>query len=207
MFHTAKNRILSAALLCISASVFAQGLPADPTFEVRPIITPGVLEKKSSTALQSLGIAAEQGDAKAQYQLGMSYLNGLNTKKDIEKAAQWFAMAASQGDDRAQVRLGYLTEFGRGVQLDINRSTQLYKMSSEQGNTEAHARYARALELGQGVQKDPIKAFALYRLANRAGEQLGEKGVERMNKILTSEQKSRARDLENKIRKEMPTRY
>lgn len=207
MLHTAKNRVLLTTLLCMSGSVIAQGLPADSTFEVRPIITPGVLQNNPSNPLQALEFSAEQGDSKAQYQLGMSYLNGLNTKKDIAKAAQWFAMAASQGDDRAQVRLGYLTEFGRGVQLDINRATQLYKMASEQGNTEAHARYARALELGQGVQKDPIKAFALYRLANRAGEQLGEKGVERMNRTLSSEQKSIARDLENKIRKETPTRY
>jgi hypothetical protein len=46
--------------------------------------------------------AAEQGDAKAQYTLGMMYEKGRGVPRDDLKALAWYTKAAEQGDHNAQ---------------------------------------------------------------------------------------------------------
>jgi len=46
--------------------------------------------------------SAEQGDADAQYELGILYEKGRGVPKNYTKAAEWFAKAAAQGNERAK---------------------------------------------------------------------------------------------------------
>ena len=57
-------------------------------------------------------MAANQGDAAAQYNLGVCYYNGEGVTKDIKEAARLFKLAADQGDARAQCYLGVCYEYG-----------------------------------------------------------------------------------------------
>ncbi|HHW5018725.1 TPA: tetratricopeptide repeat protein, partial [Haemophilus influenzae] len=61
---------------------------------------------------------AEQGNAKAQYNLGVMYGNGRGVKQDYFKAVNWYRKAAEQGHADAQLNLGYMYEKGRGVKQD-----------------------------------------------------------------------------------------
>ena len=47
-------------------------------------------------------LAAEQGDAKAQNNLGVSYDNGQGVPQDYKEALKWTKLAAEQGHARAQ---------------------------------------------------------------------------------------------------------
>ena len=49
---------------------------------------------------------AEQGDAKAQQQLGMMYYLGQGMDADYAAAHEWLDKAATQGDDIAQLTVG-----------------------------------------------------------------------------------------------------
>ena len=49
--------------------------------------------------------AAEQGDAVAQYTLGIMYSEGEGVSQDYKKAVKWFRKAAEQGDSAAQVKV------------------------------------------------------------------------------------------------------
>ena len=49
---------------------------------------------------------AEQGQAKAQYHLGIIYYGGLDVWQDKQEAGRWFRMAAKQGHVSSQIRLG-----------------------------------------------------------------------------------------------------
>ena len=51
-------------------------------------------------------MAAEQGNANAQNNLGEAYYNGEGVAKDTKEAVRWFRMAADQGDADAQNNLG-----------------------------------------------------------------------------------------------------
>ncbi|HEY1057918.1 MAG TPA: tetratricopeptide repeat protein [Limnobacter sp.] len=175
---------------------------------MKPILTPDALKGEYSTPpLAGLERAAEGGDANAQYQMGMAYLQGAVVKKDLAQAAQWFAMAANQGDDRAQVRLGDLLAFGRGVKADTTAAARLYEQSALQGNTEAQARYGQCLEQGSGVKKDLIKAYAFYLLGHRGGSEQAGKAVRRLSPTLTEAQKGKAQELAAKAQSQGGRQY
>ena len=50
-------------------------------------------------------LAAEQGDANAQYVLGVLYEDGLGVEQSNTEAAKWYRKAAEQGDPFAAKRL------------------------------------------------------------------------------------------------------
>ena len=47
-------------------------------------------------------LAAEQGDATAQYNLGLMYDEGEGVPQDDAEAVRWYRLAAEQGDASAQ---------------------------------------------------------------------------------------------------------
>ncbi len=52
--------------------------------------------------------AAEQGDADAQFRLGVMYHEGEGVSQDYTEAAKWSRKAAEQGDASAQINLGVM---------------------------------------------------------------------------------------------------
>ncbi|MGY9106447.1 MAG: tetratricopeptide repeat protein, partial [Alphaproteobacteria bacterium] len=48
---------------------------------------------------------AEQGDPKAQYNLGLLYRDGRGVARDADQAIRWFESAAEKGMPQAQVNL------------------------------------------------------------------------------------------------------
>jgi aromatic ring-cleaving dioxygenase len=66
------------------------------------------LKKNQKRALELLTRAAEQGHARAQYNLGICFSNGQGTQCDLQKAANWLQKAADQGVANAQSALGQM---------------------------------------------------------------------------------------------------
>jgi hypothetical protein len=60
-------------------------------------------------------LSAEQGYAKAQYNLGVMYGNGQGVLQDYKTAFKWYKLAAEQGDADAQYNLGVIYALGKGV--------------------------------------------------------------------------------------------
>ena len=71
-----------------------------------------------ATALQEWKPLAEQGDAYAQFNLGLMYVNGDGVPQDYKEAASWFRKAAEQGGAKAQGNLGIMYGTGQGVPQD-----------------------------------------------------------------------------------------
>ena len=83
--------------------------------------------------LQVLGLAAEQGDARAQCALGTMYANGEGVPKNDVKAVQLYEKAARQHNAAAQYALGWMYAHGRGVQRDEVKAVQLCLQAAAQG--------------------------------------------------------------------------
>ena len=77
----------------------------------------GVL-KDDAEAVRWFRLAAEQGDASAQFNLGVMYAKGEGVLKDDAEAVRWYRLAAEQGDASAQFNLGVMHADGRGVLKD-----------------------------------------------------------------------------------------
>ena len=75
--------------------------------------------------VQRLILSAEQGDAEAQYQLGLRYLEGDGLKKNEKAAAELFKKAMEQGHLDAQRKLAWCHLYGRGVKQNLSYSLQL----------------------------------------------------------------------------------
>ena len=59
------------------------------------------LNKNYRRAERWLRAAAEQGDMRAQYNLGVLFQHGWGVSKDLEKAISYFESASAQGYQRA----------------------------------------------------------------------------------------------------------
>ena len=55
-------------------------------------------------------LLAEQGDAIAQYNLGVMYANGYGVPQNNIRAYVWFSVAATQGHQGARGEIGILSE-------------------------------------------------------------------------------------------------
>lgn len=60
--------------------------------------------------------AANQNDAKSQYNLAIMYLNGYGVKKVLSKSVEYYRKSALQGDADSQLQLGIRYLNGEGVE-------------------------------------------------------------------------------------------
>ncbi len=67
-----------------------------------------------STNLEKLIQQASQGNAAAQYNLGVMYANGRGVPQDYVQAMKWYRLAADQGDAKAQFNLAAILYERRG---------------------------------------------------------------------------------------------
>ena len=96
-----------------------------------------VCQRMMLKQLSGLGKAADQGDAKAQVDLGVMYANGDGVPENDAEAVKWFRKAADQGDAKAQVDLGVMYANGEGVPENFIRAYVWWSMAKTQGQTDA----------------------------------------------------------------------
>ncbi len=108
---------------------------------------------------------AEQGDATAQYNVGVFYQKGRGTTKNINKAFEWYQKSANKGFAPAQYNLGTLYFHGEGVALDRNKSFELYQKAANQNFVVAQYNMGLCYLNGDGVTKDYAKAVEWFQKA------------------------------------------
>lgn len=88
----------------------------------------------ATDSLKQIVAKAEQGDARAQNQVGAWYYKGEHYKQDYQKAFAWWAKAAKQDNADAIGNMGLCYQYGRGVEKDSVMAIKLYLKSIEKGN-------------------------------------------------------------------------
>jgi TPR repeat protein len=82
-------------------------------------------------------LAADQGHANAQSNLGGMYKNGRGVPQDHTEAVNLFRLAADQGNAVAQCILGSIYLAGEGVPQDFTKAAHLFKLAADQGDADA----------------------------------------------------------------------
>ena len=90
-----------------------------------------------ATALSLLRPLAAQGNATAQFVLGMMYNYGQGVVQDYKEAMKWSRLAAAQGDVDAQYMLGEMYDLGQGVVQNNVRAHMWFMLSVANGATYA----------------------------------------------------------------------
>lgn len=89
---------------------------------------------EQNAEFQQTRILAEQGDAAAQFNLGLIYTEGQGVAKNDKLAVQWFRKAAEQGEVYAQFNLGVMYAQGRGVAKNDELAVDWFRKAAEQGH-------------------------------------------------------------------------
>jgi TPR repeat protein len=111
-----------------------------------------------------LTLAANQGYAPAEFQLGHIYLYGSGIPSDYQQALVWEKKAAEQGEPEAQRDLAFMYEEGFGVRADPREASFWNRKSAQQGERTAQLQLAKALETTNREE-----AMEWYRRAARQG--------------------------------------
>lgn len=95
------------------------------------------LREDYQTALRLLRPLAAQGDASAQFTLGVMYAFGQGVPQDYAEAVKWFHLAADQGDTSARSFLGYMYENGQGLPQNYVQAYMWYDLAIAAGDNDA----------------------------------------------------------------------
>ena len=87
-----------------------------------------------ATELKLLQPLADQGNANAQFAIGIMYENGRGVPQNYGQAAIWYGKAADQGLADAQANLGWAYANGWGVPRDYAQAVVWYRKAADQGN-------------------------------------------------------------------------
>lgn len=109
-----RSCIAVISLLCLTTAVLPVSIADTPPSP--PVADP-------STNPLWLEPLAAQGNAIAQFNLGVLYDTGRGVWQDHVLAAQWYRKAAKQGHAAAQFNLGGLYYEGQGVPKDLVRAS------------------------------------------------------------------------------------
>ena len=119
--------------------------------------------------LDTVRQAADQGDAEAQYNLGVIYNNGEGVPKDDAEAVKWFRLAAEQGHAEAQNKLGVIYQGGNGVLKNMAEAAHWFRRAAEQGHVIAQTNLAVMNFLGDSVPQDFVLAHMWSNIASANG--------------------------------------
>ena len=178
----------------ILAILIAGGLPLLGADEPKPL-------PKDIPALQKL---AQQGDARAQNELGVRFYFGTGVDKNPVTAVKWFTAAAKGGVAKAQYNLGILCEKGEGVLEDDAEAVKWFTKAAVQGFPLAQADLGAMYLIGKGVKQDFLRAYAWMNLAEFNGNAKAKRAKALLARRMTPPQVNAAQELSRKLAKDNP---
>ena len=113
---------------------------------------------------------AENGDASAQFFVGVAYEGGSTNKPNAAKAVEWYRKAAEQGHPGAQAFLGWALQNGLGTEKNLAEAVSWYRKAAKQGNPEGQLNLGKCLFYGEGCKENEQEAVSWYRKAAEQGE-------------------------------------
>ena len=113
--------------------------------------------------------AAEQGNAVAQYNLGLCYYIGYGAERNYEEAAKWWTAAAENGHYAAQTNLGMCYYNGEGVDRDPSEAVKWWTAAAEQDHVESQYELADCYHTGDGVEQNEAEAVKWWAKAAENG--------------------------------------
>ncbi len=106
------------------------------------------------TAFNEWKPLAEQGDARAQYNLGLMHANGEGMLRDEKEAVKWYRKAAEQGDAEAQYNLGLMYD----KLWDLKEAVKWLLKAAEQGDVDAQLHLGWRYANGDNFRRNASKA-------------------------------------------------
>ena len=121
---------------------------------------------------------AEQGNARAQSELGERYEEGRGgVALDYREAVSWYRRAAAQGDVPGQGNLGAMYANGTGVPRDDEEALRWFRCVVERGGARGQDGLGVMYLDGRGVEQDDQEAVRWFRRAAEQGDARAESSL------------------------------
>lgn len=136
-------------------------------------------------------IAAERGDAIAQYFLGQMYRKGDGVSVDPNTAIYWYQKAAAQQNTMAQYNLGWMYDTGEGVDRDLDQAIFWYSKAAKLSDPYAPFNLGSIYFEGKDFPRDPETALFWFEVAIANGNEKAPKWRDKIKAALPAEQVER----------------
>ncbi len=122
-----------------------------------------------AVAIVKFRLAAAQGNASAQINIGLMYYEGRGVVQDYTEASKWYQLAAVQGYAQAQYNIGLIYHEGKGVAQDDTAALKWFRLAAAQGYAIAEYNIGFMYYMGRGVIQNYTEALKWYKLAAAQG--------------------------------------
>ena len=144
--------------------------PAEQKEAAQPAAAPEVSARQSTSRAALLLASAQNGDARAQFDLGVLHMRGDEVAKDPALAAGWFEKAAKNGLATAQYNLGTMLLSGTGVPKDEKTAYFWFQSAAEQGHPRAQYNLGAMYLSERGAPRNYAKAESWFKKAADQGD-------------------------------------
>ncbi|MES1929906.1 Sel1 domain-containing protein [Salinisphaera dokdonensis CL-ES53] len=126
-------------------------------------------DAEAAEVLKTAKPLADNGNANAQYNMGVLYDEGYGVEQDYAKARRWYEKAAAQNYAKAEHNLGIMYQSGHGVEKDSALAAEWFTRAAEHGESAAQNNLAVLYVRGEGVKQDLAEAAKWAAKAAAAG--------------------------------------
>jgi FOG: TPR repeat, SEL1 subfamily len=124
------------------------------------------MERDPAEAAKAAKIAADRGDAKAQFSYGCFLLNGEGVEKDDAAAGDYWRRSAAQGYAQSVNRLGICALHGIcGEKKDPVKAAEFFMSAADAGLPDAMFNMCMLYDSGTGVERNAEKAYSYMKMA------------------------------------------
>lgn len=128
-------------------------------------------------------ILADQGEAEAQFKVGLMYRMGEGVKQNNQEAAKYYRLAADQEHAQAQLVVGFIFENACGVLRSEKEAIKYYRLSADQGNVHAQCYLGHLYKGGKLVEQSNQEAAKYFRLAAEQGNKVAIEALAELQKL------------------------
>ena len=139
----------------------------------------GKVKRDPEKGVELFTIAAERGDAVAQFDLGLAYDDGVGVEEiDWDKAAYWYERAAKGGETNAMFNLAVLLKMGlvgfgskenRDREQDKRQAVYWLRKVAKRGEINAISKLGECYFHGEGVRRNRPLGFKMMQQAAEQG--------------------------------------
>jgi len=139
--------------------------------------------------------SAEQGFAKAQFNLGHMFILGQGVDQDKSQGVDWQIKAAEQGLAEAQFEIGLRYLSGADLEPDLESGLDMLDKAANQRHVPAQKQLGTMYFQGVGVEKDLVQAHLWFSAADLSGDRDAKGYIPTLESIMDAAQIDEARAL------------
>jgi len=139
--------------------------------------------------------SAEQGFAKAQFNLGHMYILGQGVDQDRSQGVDWQVKAAEQGLVEAQFEIGLRYLSGAVLEPDLESGLDMLNKAANQRHVPAQKQLGTMYFQGVGVDKDLVEAHMWFSVAALNDDKASQGYLPTLESIMDEAQIDEARAL------------